>query len=271
MAQTTAKKGRSLGRKTPVSEFTHNRFILSVLVSRDFKLKYRRSVLGIAWSVLNPLLMMIVLAAVFSYMFRFDIENFPMYLILGTTLFTMMQNSTTDSMRSIIESAPLIKKVKVEKMLFPLEKVVFELLNFAISLIAVVIVMLWFRIMPTPNAFFLPLLMVYMLLFCTGLGLLLSTMAVFFRDMVHLWTVVCTAWTYATPLFYPLSLTPGWMQAAMPWNPMYQYVDYFRQILLYNITPSLETNLICFGMAAITFAVGLFVFRKTQSKFILYV
>lgn len=271
MAQTTTKKGRSLGRKTPVSEFTHNRFILSVLVSRDFKLKYRRSILGVAWSVLNPLLMMIVLAAVFSYMFRFDIENFPMYLILGTTLFTMMQNSTTDSMRSIIESAPLIKKVKVEKMLFPLEKVVFELLNFAISLIAVVIVMLWFRIAPTPNALFLPLLLVYMLLFCTGLGLLLSAMAVFFRDMVHLWTVVCTAWTYATPLFYPLSLTPDWMQAAMPWNPMYQYVDYFRQILLYNITPSLTTNLVCLGMAAVTFAVGLFVFRKTERKFILYV
>lgn len=267
----TAAKGKTLGRKTPVSEFTHNRFILTSLVSKDFKLKYRRSVLGVAWSVLNPLLMMIVLAAVFSYMFRFSIENFALYLIIGQTLFTMMQNSTEGAMRSIIESAPLIKKVKIEKMIFPLEKVLFELVNFAISIIAIVLVMIWYQVFPDWNIIFMPLLLIFMIMFCTGLGMLLSAMAVFFRDMVHLWGVVVTAWTYATPLFYPMEMLPDWMQSAMVWNPMYQFVTYFRDITMWHITPSLELNAICLGMALVTFIVGFIVFRKTERKFILFV
>lgn len=248
-----------------------NWFILRSLVSRDFKLKYRRSVLGVLWSVLNPLLMMCVLTAVFSTFFRFDIENFPLYLILGTTLFALMSDSTSGAMNSILESASLIKKIRISKIVFPLEKVAFQLISFAISLIAVVIVMIYFRIMPTANALFLPLLLLYMFLFSAGLGMLLSALAVFFRDICHLWGVVLTAWTYATPLFYPVSILPDWMMAFEYFNPMFRYVSYFRDILLYNVTPTLFDNLVCFGAAIITFAVGLFVFKKTEKKFILYV
>ena len=114
------------------TRFKRDWFILTSLVSKDFKLKYRRSMLGVLWSVLNPLLMMIVLTAVFSVVFRFDIPNFPVYLILGQTLFTFMSDATSGAMSSIIDSAPLIKKIRINKMLFPLEKVVFSLLNFAI-------------------------------------------------------------------------------------------------------------------------------------------
>ncbi len=173
---------------------------MSSLVSKDFKLKYRRSVLGVLWSVLNPLLMMCVLAAVFTNVLKFgDVENYPMYLILGNVLFALMSDSTGSAMGSILESAPLIKKIRVSKMLFPIEKVLFTLVNFAISLIAVVIVMIFFRIAPTVDLVLLPLLLAYMLLFCSGLGLLLSALAVFFRDVCHLWGVVITAWTYAAP------------------------------------------------------------------------
>lgn len=258
-------------RSARSSAFAHNRFVLTSLVTKDFKLKYRRSILGVAWSVLNPLLMMIVLAAVFSYMFRFSIENFPLYLIVGTVLFTFMQNATTGAMVSIIESSSMIKKVRIEKAIFPLEKVIFELVNFAISLIAVVLVMCWFRVFPDWRIALLPVLLLFMILFCTGLGLLLSALAVFFRDMVHLWGVVTTAWTYATPLFYPMELLPDWMQAAMVWNPMYQYVTYFRDITMWHVTPSLEMHLLCLFMAVITFVVGLVAFRATERKFILFV
>ncbi|MEG0322913.1 MAG: ABC transporter permease [Raoultibacter sp.] len=251
--------------------FKHNFFVLSTLVSKDFKLKYRRSILGVVWSVLNPLLMMVVLSVVFSFMFRFQIENFPLYLILGNILFAMMANSTSDSMMSIIEASPLIKKIRVEKLVFPLEKVLFELVNFAISLVAVAIVMVYYQVMPTANALFLPLLLVYMVIFCTGLGLLLSALAVFFRDTVHLWSVVITAWTYATPLFYPIDLLPPWMQEVMNFNPMYHYVTYFRDIMMWNTNPGLVENLVCLGMALLTFIIGLIVFRKTERKFILYV
>lgn len=248
-----------------------NRFVLSTLVSKDFKLKYRRSMLGVLWSVLNPLLMMIVLSAVFSYMFRFSIENYPVYLIMGQIVFALMNEATGTGMRSIIDAAPLIKKVRIEKIVFPLEKVFFSLVNFAVSLIAVVAVMLFFRIEPTVNMAFLPLLLVYLVLFCSGLALLLSSLAVFFRDVLHLWSVITTAWMYATPIFYPIDLLPVYLQEAMAINPMFQYINYFRDIMMNGICPSLETNLICLGMGLATFFVGLTVFRKTESKFILYV
>ena len=246
-------------------------FVLSSLVSKDFKLKYRRSVLGVLWSILNPLLMMIVLSAVFSFIFKGDIENFPLYLILGTTLFNFMSAATNDGMLSILNSASLIKKIRINKMVFPLEKVIFELVNFVISLVAVVIVMVYFKVVPTWNILFLPLLLVYMIMFCTGLALILATLAVFFRDIIHLWGVVLTAWTYATPLFYPIQRLPEFMIGLMEFNPMYQYVTYFREIALYAQTPSIEMNLICFAMAAITLAVGIVVFGRSQKKFILYV
>lgn len=247
-------------------------FTLSSLVSRDFKLKYRRSVLGVLWSVLNPLLMMCVLTAVFSMFLRFgNIENYPLYLILGNTLFGLMSDSTTGAMNSIIDSASLIKKIKINKIIFPIEKVLFQLVNFAISLIAVVIVMVFFRIMPTFNLILLPILLVYMFFFCTGLGLILSALVVFFRDVKHFWSVLLTAWTYATPLFYPVEILPEWLLPFEQYNPMYHYVHYFREIALWGTTPSLESNLICIGFAAVTFLVGLLVFKKTQKKFILYV
>jgi ABC-2 type transport system permease protein len=257
-------------------------FVLTSLVTKDFKLKYRRSILGVLWSVLNPLLMMLVLSAVFSFMLRFgdEISYFPLYLILGLIMFNYMSISTSSGMTSIIDAAPLIKKIRVNKTLFPVEKVVFELLNFAISLMAVAAVVVFTLLFPdarygpltlTPNVFLLPLLMAYVILFCAGLSLLLSSLAVFFRDVIHLWGVFILAWTYATPIFYPASLLEGVMAAAMRFNPMYHYVSYFRDIVLNARTPSVMENLVCLGMAGVTFVIGFFTFKALQKKFILYV
>ena len=233
-----------------------NWFTITSLVSRDFKLKYRRSALGVLWSVLNPLLMMIVLSVVFSTFFKFSIENYPLYVILGNVMFALMADSTSGAMNSIIESSSLIKKIRIEKLIFPLEKVLFQLVNFCISLIAVAAVMVFFQVMPHVSLLALPLLLLYVVLFSAGVGMALSTLSVFFRDVCHLWGVVITAWTYATPLFYPVGLLPDWMQAAEAFNPMYHYVCYFRDIAMYNTVPGLTENLICLGMAAITFAIG---------------
>lgn len=259
-------------KEFPTPAMKRSWFTLEMLVSKDFKKKYRRSVLGVLWSVLNPLLMMVVLAVVFSNVLKFgNIPNFPLYLILGNTIFALMSDSTRDGMYSILESSSLIKKVHIEKLIFPLEKVIFHVVNFCFSLIAVALVMLWFRVIPTPRALFLPLLVLYVAVFSAGLSMLLSALAVFFRDVLHLWGVVVTAWTYATPLFYPVELLPDTLQKAEAFNPMYHYVTYFRDIFLYGITPGLEENLVCLGMAAITFLVGYLVFRKFEKKFILYV
>ena len=244
-------------------------FILRSLVSKDFKLKYRRSMLGVLWSVLNPLLMMIVLTAVFSTVFRFHIENFPLYLILGQTLF--MSDATSSAMSSIIDSAPLIKKIRINKALFPLEKVSFALVNFMVSLIAVVAVMLFFKVVPTVNILWLPFLLLTIFLFSLGIGLLLAALSVFFRDVMHLWSVLLTAWTYATPLFYPVEILPEWAVPIMNANPMYYYVSFFREIALYGSAPTLEQIAICLFCGVGALIVGFAVFKKQEKKFILYV
>lgn len=264
-------EGRKQIRKSTV-------FILKQLVTRDFKLKYRRSVLGVVWSVLNPLLMMAVLTLVFSTMFRFDIENYPVYLILGMTLFSLMADSTNAGMLSIIDSSALLKKVRIEKVVFPLEKVFFAVVNYLFSFIAVLGVMLFFRISPSPTMLAFPLLLIYVFLFCTGISLLLSALTVFFRDVIHLWSVVITAWNYLTPVFWPesyLENLSGGLQGLLltveHLNPMYYFISYMRQIMMYGTMPDLQFNLMCLLFAVVTFAVGLFVFRKTEHKFILYI
>lgn len=259
-------------KRTSVSEFKHNLFVIQSLVSKDFKLKYRRSVLGVLWSVLNPLLMMIVMAAVFSYMFRFNIENFPLYLILGSVMFDYISRSTGAALESIIQAQSLIKKMRIEKMIFPVEKVLFELLNFAISLIAVLAVTIYFQIWPSIHALWgVPFLIICLAVFAAGLGMLLSSLAVFFHDTMHLWSVILTAWSYATPIFYPVELLPAWMQSAEMFNPMYHYITFFRNVMMWDTFPGGMECLICLGFAVITFVVGLLVFRSRQSKFILYI
>lgn len=247
------------------------RFTIESLVSRDFKLKYRRSILGVAWSVLNPLLMMVVLTAVFSTFFRFSIEDYPVYLILGNTLFAFIVNAAGSAMTSIIDSSSLIEKVRIEKIVFPLEKILFELINFAISLIAVAIVMFFLQIDLTWNILFLPVLLLYSTVFALGLGLVLSSLAIFFRDLIHIWGVITTAWTYLTPLFYPVSILPEWLLFLENFNPMYFFVTYFREIALWGTTPTLMENVICLGFALIMLAIGFLVFKKLQKKFIFYI
>ena len=249
-------------------------FILRQLVTRDFKLKYRRSFLGVAWSVLNPLLMMLVMAAVFSTMMKFSsdgIPSYPLYIILGNVTFGLMSDATSQGMRSIIDAASLLKKVRIRRWVFPVEKVLFGMLNFAFSLIAVLVVMLAVGVLPTWTALLLPLFLVYFGMFCVGLSMLLSALSVFFRDVMHLWSVILTAWTYATPLFYPANILPDWMMSLERFNPMFHFVNYIRELLLYQRLPSWSLNLVCLAFGAGMLIVGLLVFKKTERKFILFI
>lgn len=258
------------------TELDKNRFILKQLVTKDFKRKYRRSVLGIAWSVLNPLMMMIVMSVVFSFVFRADIENYPLYLILGNITFSFMSESTSQALMSFIDAAPLLKKVRVSRFVFPVQKVLFALVNFTFSLVAVALVMLWFRVVPTWHIIWLPVCLFLLVLFCSGIGLIVGSLAVFFRDVVHLWSVVLTAWTYLTPIFWvPTQLAangaPTWVMSIVELNPMYGFVTFMRDIFLWNQNPSMQTLGLCVFWAVIMLGIGILVFRKTQHKFILYI
>ena len=258
------------------TELDKNRFILKQLVTKDFKRKYRRSVLGIAWSVLNPLMMMIVMSVVFSFVFRADIENYPLYLILGNITFSFMSESTSQALMSFIDAAPLLKKVRVSRFVFPVQKVLFALVNFTFSLVAVALVMLWFRVVPTWHIIWLPVCLFLLVLFCSGIGLIVGSLAVFFRDVVHLWSVILTAWTYLTPIFWvPTQLAangaPTWVMSIVGLNPMYGFVTFMRDIFLWNQNPSMQTLGLCVIWSVIMLGIGILVFRKTQHKFILYI
>ena len=258
------------------TELDKNRFILKQLVTKDFKRKYRRSVLGIAWSVLNPLMMMIVMSVVFSFVFRADIENYPLYLILGNITFSFMSESTSQDLMSFIDAAPLLKKVRVSRFVFPVQKVLFALVNFTFSLVAVALVMLWFRVVPTWHIIWLPVCLFLLVLFCSGIGLIVGSLAVFFRDVVHLCSVILTAWTYLTPIFWvPTQLAangaPTWVMSIVELNPMYGFVTFMRDIFLWNQNPSMQTLGLCVFWAVIMLGIGILVFRKTQHKFILYI
>ena len=262
------------------NDFEKDKFILRQLVTKDFKIKYRRSVLGVAWSVLNPLLMMIVMSIVFSTIFAqgrngsITPEMYPLYLIVGNVTFSVMSESTNQALMSIIWASSLLKKVKVHRWVFPVQKVLFSLVNFAFSLGAVALVMLWFHVVPSWHLILLPVCLLLLMCFCMGLGMMLSALAVFFRDVMHLWTVVITAWMYLTPIFWTtdyISHMAHWIQVLVVVNPMYNYLQFMRDIFLFNTVPSSLTFGLCVAWAVLALAIGYTVFHKTEHKFILYI
>lgn len=262
------------------NDFEKDKFILKQLVTKDFKIKYRRSVLGVAWSVLNPLLMMVVMSIVFSTIFgqsrngSITPEMYPLYLIVGNITFSVMSESTNQALMSIIWASSLLKKVKVHRWVFPVQKVLFSLVNFSFSLVAVALVMLFFRVVPTLHLILLPVCLLLLMCFCMGLGMMLSALAVFFRDVMHLWTVVITAWMYLTPIFWTtdyISQMAHWIQVLVVLNPMYNYLQFMRDIFLFNTVPSALTFGLCVAWAVLALAIGYTVFHKTEHKFILYI
>lgn len=259
------------------SSLSKDRFILQQLVSKDFKLRYRRSVLGVIWSVLNPLLMMIIMSFVFSYFLKGSgVDNYPLYLIVGNITFALMNEATSTGLRSIIDAAPLLKKVRVDRWVFPVQKVFSAAFNFAFSLIAVVIVMLFFQIAPTWHIIWMIPALLLLMVFCIGLSMLIGALAVFFRDMIHLWSVLLTAWTYLTPIFWDLSLltnsnAPWIVVAVVKANPMYNYIDMMRCAIVYQASPGSTVIILSVVWAFLALVLGYIVFRKTEHKFILYI
>jgi len=241
------------------------------LVGRDLKLKYRRSLLGYVWSLLNPLLTMIVMTLVFSYMFRFDIPNYPLYLICGQTLFGFFNEATNRAMTAILDNGMLIKKVYIPKYIFPVAKVASCFATMSFSLVAILIVMLFTgaRLYWSALLFWVPL--AFLFLFACGVGMALSALAVQFRDILHLYGVLTMLWMYLTPIFYPIEQVPAAVASLIRLNPMYIYIDLFRNLLLYGTVPALSAWAAAALSALGMFAIGAWIFRKMQHNFIFYV
>ncbi len=247
------------------------RYLLWDLVLRDLKVKYRRSILGFAWSILNPLLMMLVITAVFQNLFQTSIENFPIYYLTGYLFFSFVTESTNMAMNSIVWSSALIKKVYMPKYIFPLEKCLFGFVNMLFSFIATIMMMLVLRVPFTPSFFAFPIPMLYLFVFALGLSYFLAAANVFFRDIAHLYGVFTTAWMYLTPIFYPMDMLPNFMVQILKLNPLYHFILYFRALVMQNHIPDLHSNLVCMGFSLIMFLFGVWFFKRKQDRFILYI
>lgn len=249
-------------------EFLRFRALLYELTMRDIKVKYRRSILGVLWTVLNPLLMMLILCFVFSRLFRFDIENYAIYVLSGQVIFNYFQMSTTDAMMAIVNNGSLIKKVYIPKYMLVLVKILSGTVYLTASFAALVIVMvitgeeiyasILFSIIPFGCIF----------LFSLGVGLFLSAVTVKFRDMLHLYGVFCTALFYVTPVIYPMSILPKYMENVVHLNPLTTITDVFRAFVIEGGFPSGGRVLYCIGISVAMFLIGRTVFRKRQNSFI---
>lgn len=246
--------------------------LLLELVSRDLKLKYRRSILGYLWSILNPLLIMFILYIVFSNIFRFDIENYPVYLISGQMTFNYMSSATTQAIYSITDNSSLLKKTYVPKYIFTVAKITSGLIDFLFSLGAMVIVMLITRSPFHVHMLLIPVVALQLYLFCMGLGLFLASSNVFFRDIQYIYNAITTAWMYCTPIFYPFSQLPEQLQLIVKYcNPMYSYVTQMRDLVLIGQVPGYLLQLSGWGFAILALLIGSFTFAKNQNRFILYI
>jgi len=257
------------------------RFLIEQLVQRDFKIKYKRSILGVFWSFLNPLLMMLVQYIVFSNLLniRGDIQDYAIYLLCGIVIWNGFNDCSQQAMRSIVGNAPLITKVYVPKYIYPVTKVFSAFINVMLSMLPLLLVTFVYGLFSTPNLYLteavclIPIGLILLLVFCVGIGFFLSSLMVFFHDVEFLWGVVASIWMYATPIIYSIKMfdhAPAWVLTIIKINPMYHFIEFFRTIILYGTSPSMIEYVICAAWAAFMFAFGFIVFKKTQDKFILY-
>ena len=245
-------------------------YLLKKLVIRDFRVKYQASVLGVLWSFLNPLLSMFVYLLVFSTIFKSNIEYFPAYLLTGIVLFNYFSESTSLGLNSIVSNRALITKVYMPKMIYPLAKVLSSAVNLLISFIPMLIVMIATGVPIHKSLLLLPVVVVFLVAFCLGMTLILSTLTVFFRDTQFLWGILITVWNFLTPIFYPETIIPASFRTIYHMNPLYQIVYFMRCITVGGVSPTPVTYLYCFLVSFIPLAAGLFIFRRKQDRFVIY-
>ncbi len=266
--------------KDVLGNFKRYWFLMTQLISRDFKVKYKRSVLGVVWSLLYPILMLAVMAVVFSQMFKFKVEgvNYLVYLMTGIIMFNYFSEASNNAMTSVVSNFSLINKVYIPKYIFPVAKCLFVGINFALTLIP------WIGIIALSyfglgdyvchfNRYFLilPYVFLCMLLFTIGIGMLLSCISVFLRDIFYIYGIIIMIWNYLTPVFYSIEIIPESLQPLFKLNPLYQFLTAAREIVLYGRSPSISSLLIIGGLGVGMLLIGGLVFRKNQDKFIYYI
>ena len=257
--------------KKYVDNFMQYQFLLSELVKKGIKLKYRRSYLGMIWSLLEPLLTMIVLTIVFGTLYGNTDKTFPVYILTGRLLYSFFSQATKAALKSIRQNSAMIKKVYVPKYLYPLSSVLFNYVIFLISLIVLAVVSVVLGVKPTTHLWQSLVALVLILFISYGCGMILATIGVFFRDMEYLWSVALMLVMYTCAIFYYPSklLKSGWAWI-LKYNPLYCVIDIFRSGV-FGEPMNIDYLIYTVAFAALSMLIGLICFKKKQDDFILYI
>ena len=253
-----------------IKGFFKYRFLLKELVRKGIKLKYRRSYLGIVWSLIEPILSTIVLVMVFGTLFNHKNDNFPLYIICGRLMYTFFQGGTKQAETSIRRNASMIKKVYLPKYLYPLADVLFNYLIFFISLLVLIMVAIYCKTPPTILIWQCIPALILLLLLTIGVGMIMSTLNVFFRDTEYLWNVMLTLIMYMSAIFYyPERILESGFAWIIKYNPLYCIIDIFRGgIMGYMSDPWNYAYATAFSILTVVF--GTYIFWKKQDEFILH-
>jgi ABC-type polysaccharide/polyol phosphate export systems, permease component len=246
-------------------KFNQYKFVIKELTAREIKRKYSRSVLGIVWSVLNPLLSMTIISLIFSQIFRRSIVNFPIYYLSGSILWQLFTGATNAAMTTFVDNKSMLIKVKLPMQIFVLARVYTALVNLEYSLVAYVIMLFMFQTNLKITMLFIPFIIVFLLLFSLGISYMLATAYVFFGDVKHLYTVFLTLLMYCSALFYPVDQLSGMMHAIVTNNPIFNYIDALRKVVMLGELPIVSEMLRMVLWGVIMYILGYAIFKKNKN------
>ena len=248
-----------------------HQFLFEELVKRDFKKKYKRTILGMGWSMLSPLLMLLVMKIVFEQFFGRTVNHYTTYLFCGLLTFNWFSESTNSGMRSLFANAGIFSKVNVPKYLFLFSVNIQVLINFGLTLLVFFAFCAIDHVSFTWRFLCLVYPIMTLLVFNLGIGMILSALFVFFRDIDYLWTVALQLLMYGSAIFYTVDRFPPNVQLMFSLNPVYRHIAYIREIVLAGTIPSLETHLALLGFAVAAFLAGALMYKRYNTKFLYYV
>ena len=254
-----------------IQKIKKHSFLFTELVKRDFKKKYKRTILGVFWSVLSPLLSLLVMSLVFTQFFGRSTPHYTIYLFAGNLVFSYYRESTNSGMQSLVTNANIFKKINVPKYMFLLSKNASSLINFGLTLVVFFIFVAIDGIAFSWRFLMLLYPIACMVLFNMGVGLVLSALFVFFKDIQYLYEVFTMLLMYCSAIFYTIDGYSPVVQKIFHCNPVYVYISYFRQIIIDGVIPSLPYHLLMAVYAALVLSLGFFIYRKYNHQFLYYV
>lgn len=243
------------------------RDLVAQFVSSSIKTRYKRSLLGVVWTLLNPLLTMIVLTVVFSNVFRFSVEDYPVYVLSGLIMWSFFSSTTNGAMQGMLLSGGLLQRIYVPKSVFAVSAAGTGLVNLGLSLIPLFGITLLLGVRITPAVLVMPAAVLLMALFALGIGLALTTVAVYFADMLPVYEVILTIWMYATPIIYPPEILPPQWAWLLKINPMYHLVNIFRRPLFEGVVPGTMEWAFAALSALLAFLLGGLIFTARSNEY----